>query len=98
MTAPRFPVPQAQGIERARQAGSGKGHLTKVALLCSLAACAPTDRFDDFPGMDAPAGYPALQPIDALLAQADAASPDTGPAVTARAARLKARAAGLAAP
>jgi hypothetical protein len=98
MTALRFPVPPAHFSAWGRQAGSAKGHLTKVALLCSLAACAPTDRFDDFPTMDAPAGYPALQPIDALLAQADAASSDTGPAVTARAARLKARAAGLGAP
>lgn len=98
MTAPRFPLSQAHGLARCRQAGSAKGQLTKVALLCSLAACAPTDRFDDFPMMDAPAGYPALQPIDTLLARADAPAPDPGPAVSARSARLKARAAALGAP
>jgi hypothetical protein len=41
---------------------------------------------------------PPLLPIDELIAQAGASHPDPGPALAARAARLKARAAGLATP
>lgn len=62
-------------------------------LLLSLAACAP------FPALDAAgpdrATPPQLLPIDDLLAQAAAATPDPGPALSARAAALKARAAAI---
>lgn len=40
---------------------------------------------------------PALLPIDDLLAQADVTAADPGPALAARAARLKARAAAISA-
>lgn len=68
-----------------------------LALLCTLgltaAACAP------FPEVAAKAGspgpYPTLLPIDELLAQADAVPDDPGAGLSARAARLKARAAAL---
>ena len=67
--------------------------LPAVFLLLCLAACAP------FPQIDAmghgTATPPPLLPIDELIAQAGADTPDPGPALAARAARLKARAAGL---
>ena len=60
-----------------------------------LAACAP------FPQLDAAgpdtATPPQLLPIDDLLAQAGPQTPDPGPAVFARAQRLKARAAAISA-
>jgi hypothetical protein len=71
--------------------------LSLTLLLCvtGLAACAP------FPELDAvgpdTATPPQLLPIDSLLAQAGAAGTDPGPAVSARAARLKARAAAISA-
>lgn len=61
--------------------------------LGALVACAP------FPELDAlgPDGAPPPQllPIDTLLDQAGAPSVDPGPALSARAARLKARAAAI---
>jgi hypothetical protein len=72
--------------------------LVGILLLTGLAGCSGSDRFAAFPETGAPGDYPALQPIDALLAQADGASADPGPAVAARAAQLKARAAALGAP
>lgn len=71
--------------------------LSLTLLLCvsGLAACAP------FPELDAvgpdTATPPQLLPIDSLLAQADASGTDPGPAVSARAARLRARAAAISA-
>ena len=63
--------------------------------LAALAACAP------FPALDAVspdrAAPPQLLPIDELLAQAGAPTPDPGPGLAARAAALKARAAAIAA-
>lgn len=70
-------------------------HQPAVLLLClvALAACAPFPQIDTMaPGTADP---PPLLPIDELIAQAGAATPDPGPALAARAARLKARAAGL---
>jgi hypothetical protein len=65
-----------------------------VGLAC-LSACAP------FPQLDAAgpdtATPPQLLPIDDLLALADPQTPDPGPAVFARAQRLKARAAAISA-
>lgn len=68
-----------------------------VLLLCglaALAACAP------FPELEAmapdPAPPPHLLPIDSLLSQAGSTTPDPGPGLAARAARLKARAAAIA--
>lgn len=62
--------------------------------LCLLAACAP------FPGLDKALGPdtgppPHLLPIDRLIAQGQASDADPGPALAARAARLKARAAAI---
>lgn len=68
-----------------------------IVVVCAagLAACAP------FPELDAAgpdtAVPPQLLPIDALLAQAGPQTADPGPALSARAARLKARAAAIAA-
>ncbi len=45
-----------------------------LAVLLALAGCAPPVEFPAFPDDGTPADYPALQPIDALLAQADALS------------------------
>jgi hypothetical protein len=63
-----------------------------VGIVC-LAACAP------FPQLDAAgpdtATPPLLLPIDDLLAQVDMRASDPGPAVFARAQRLKARAAAI---
>jgi hypothetical protein len=64
-------------------------------LFCAvgLVACAP------FPELDAAgpdtAAPPQLLPIDSLLAQANPQGEDPGPAVFARAQRLKARAAAI---
>jgi hypothetical protein len=70
--------------------------LPAVFLLCCLAACAPFPQIDAMgPGTATP---PPLLPIDELIAQAGASTPDPGPALAARAARLKASAAGLATP
>jgi hypothetical protein len=69
-----------------------------VLLVCAvgLTACAP------FPELDAAgpdtAAPPQLLPIDGLLAKADFTGTDPGPALSARAARLKARAAAITAP
>ena len=65
------------------------------AFFAALAACAP------FPELDAAgpdtAAPPQLLPLDTLLAQADMQPVDPGPALSARAARLKARAAAISA-
>ena len=67
--------------------------LPVVFLLLCLAACAPFPQIDAMgPGTAPP---PPLLPIDELIAQAGASTPDPGPVLAARAARLKARAAGL---
>jgi hypothetical protein len=72
--------------------------LSIAILVCaaSIAACAP------FPELDAvgpdTASPPDLLPIDTILAQVTADGTDPGPALVARAARLKARASGIAAP
>lgn len=67
-----------------------------LLLAGGLAACAP------FPELDAvgpdTGPPPQLLPIDDLLQQAQTTSADPGPAVAARAARLKARAAAIKAP
>jgi hypothetical protein len=64
-----------------------------VVVATGLAACAP------FPQLDAAgpdtATPPQLLPIDDLLAQADMQTQDPGPAVSARATRLRARAAAI---
>ena len=65
---------------------------TKPALgLCLiLAACSPFPDIATLP--DDGRGQPALQPLDGLLAQADAlTTDDPGPALIGRAAGLKAR-------
>lgn len=58
-----------------------------------LAACAPIPELDALGTAVRPP--PPLLPIDDLLAQAQDTMPDPGPAVAARAARLKARAAAI---
>jgi len=61
----------------------------QIALVVSgltLSACTP---------MAETGPYPTLQPIDSLLAEADMAFTDPGPAQVQRAARLKSRAAAL---
>lgn len=64
-----------------------------VACTTALAACAP------FPELDAVAPDtrppPTLLPIDTLLDQAQVSRDDPGPALVARAAGLKARAAAI---
>ena len=64
-----------------------------VLALSVLADCAP------FPELDAvgtdTSPPPQLLPIDSLLQQAEAPGSDPGPALAARAARLKARAAAI---
>ncbi len=66
-----------------------------LPVFAALAACAP------FPELDAvgpdTATPPQLLPLDTLLAQAEGQPADPGPALSARAARLKARAAAIAA-
>lgn len=68
--------------------------LSLVLCAAALSACAP------FPELDAAgpdtATPPQLLPIDSLLSQADPQDSDPGPALAARAARLKARAAAIA--
>lgn len=64
-----------------------------LAALGCLAACAP---FPEVAGLGSDsAPPPQLLPIDTLLDQAGPPSPDPGPALSARAARLKARAAAI---
>lgn len=69
----------------------------RLALLCAVgltaAACAPFPEVAAMSG--APGPYPSLLPIDEVLAQADAFPDDPGTDLSARAARLKARAAAL---
>ena len=70
--------------------------LPALVLIAALtAACAP------FPELDAAgpdtAKPPQLLPIDQILAQAGTQDADPGPALSARAARLKARAAAISA-
>lgn len=70
--------------------------LPAVLLLClvALASCAPMPPLGTLgPGDTTP---PPLLPIDEMLAQGGATSSDPGPALAARAARLKARAAAIA--
>ncbi|MBY0350225.1 hypothetical protein [Tabrizicola sp.] len=66
--------------------------LSSLAL-AALAACAP------FPGLDAPGpdtgSPPTLLPMEELLGQAQSPGDDPGPALAARAARLKARSAAI---
>jgi hypothetical protein len=69
--------------------------LPRLAALLLLAApaCAP---FPEVARLTPDSGtVPVLLPIDDLLAQADASVADPGPALRARADRLKARAAAL---
>lgn len=69
--------------------------LPAVFLLLCLAACAPMPQIDALgSGTATP---PPLLPIDGLIAQAGATTPDPGPALASRAARLRARAAAIAA-
>lgn len=67
-----------------------------VLLLClaALAACGSFTRPDATAPVAAP---PPLLPIDELIAQAGATTPDPGPALAARAARLRGRAAAISA-
>jgi hypothetical protein len=67
--------------------------LLPVLALAALAACAPFPEIDALGPDTGPP--PQLLPIDDLLQQAQSAQPDPGPALAARAARLKARAAAL---
>jgi hypothetical protein len=70
--------------------------LPAVLFLCAigLAACAPFPELDALaPGIGAP---PQLLPMEEILARADTTSTDPGPALAARAARLKARASAIA--
>ncbi len=73
-----------------------RGHALLCAAALALGACAP------FPEVAASSGmtgaYPPLLPIDQLLAEVDAPPADPGPALSVRAARLKARAAALGRP
>lgn len=67
-----------------------------ILLAGLLAACAPFPELDALgPDTGTP---PRLLPIEDLIAQAGPATDDPGAALAARAARLKARAAALAAP
>lgn len=70
--------------------------LPALLLAAALTACAPFPQLDALDSTMAPP--PPLLPIDELLAQAGAPANDPGPAVTARAARLKARAAAIPTP
>ncbi len=60
--------------------------LTLLIVYLAVAACSPVSE---------PSAYVELAPIDDLLAQADVTAVDPGPALAARAARLRARAAAL---
>jgi hypothetical protein len=66
-----------------------------VLLLCAtgLAACAPFPELDALGPDTGPP--PPLLPIDTLLDQARTSAKDPGPALAARAAGLKARAAAI---
>lgn len=64
-------------------------------LLASLAGCTPFSLIDAMGPDSGPP--PQLLPIDDLLAQAGDQTADPGPAVAARASRLKARAAAISA-
>jgi hypothetical protein len=64
-----------------------------LLALALLAACAPFPELDTV-GRDT-ATPPQLLPIDSLLAQAATQTPDPGPALAARAARLRVRAAAI---
>lgn len=66
------------------------------AVALTAAACAPFPEVTAMSGSPGP--YPSLLPIDDVLAQADAFPDDPGTDLSARAARLKARAATLAGP
>lgn len=83
------------GVASARHHG---GLMRRLVLLFALAvssACAP---FPELGAMGPDHGPPPqLLPIDDLLAQAGPATVDPGPALAARAARLKARAAAISA-
>jgi hypothetical protein len=68
-------------------------HLIALLASVALSACAPFPELDAMPQDTGPT--PKLAPIDSLLAQADAPSPDPAPALQGRAARLKARAAAI---
>jgi hypothetical protein len=59
----------------------------------AVAACAPFPELDALGNDTSPP--PQLLPIDSLLQQAQAPMADPGPALAARAARLKARAAAI---
>jgi hypothetical protein len=60
--------------------------LTLLIVYLAVAACSLVSE---------PSAYVELAPIDELLAQADVTAVDPGPALAARAARLRARAAAL---
>jgi hypothetical protein len=64
-----------------------------VLLLPVLAGCAPFPELDAVGNDKGPP--PQLLPIDSLLQQAQVTEVDPGPALAARAARLKARAAAI---
>ncbi|MFN5999078.1 MAG: hypothetical protein ACK47C_13780 [Paracoccaceae bacterium] len=64
--------------------------------LAALAACAPFPELDALGPDTGPP--PVLLPMDQLLDQAQSSVEDQGPALAARAARLKARAAAIEAP
>ncbi len=66
-----------------------------VLAVAALAACAP---FPELDAMGTDSGPPPhLLPLEDILAQAGAQTDDPGPAVAARAARLKSRAAAISA-
>lgn len=71
-------------------------HFSLLALaLAAITACAP---FPELDAMGTDTGPPPhLLPMDEILAQAGAQTDDPGPAVAARAARLKSRAATISA-
>ncbi len=71
--------------------------IAALAASLFLAACATFPEIDALPPA-APAAPPVLVPIDTLLQAAEATAPPTAPALSARAARLKARAARLRGP
>ena len=64
-----------------------------LLAFAALAACAPFPELDAL-GPDA-GPPPALLPMDQLVGQAQSTRQDEGPALAARAARLKARAAAI---
>ncbi|WP_149588180.1 hypothetical protein [Tabrizicola flagellatus] len=64
-----------------------------LAVLGALAACAPFPELDALGPDTAPP--PRLLPIESLIGQAEVTAEDPGPALSARAARLKARAAAI---